>query len=159
MKYLLLLLLYASAAKAGLNGIYEVPVELVELNNINKLEVDDIEFTESLENGFVLSYNLPIELVGESGHRTFVKEYYREGNTIYLAENPEFLGTSAVCELNENKVKCKTTYHSLKIDKESRDEFLDEKFLDDPVTREKFGLVAELFSNEPIGVLIFEFAE
>lgn len=97
-----------------------------------------------------VGYHLPEELVGKNGpglHFTGTVT----SQFVKVAGN----GVNGVCMLSEAKpLSCMLKYPDLVIDTVSRDEVLRSKFFGDALNRRQ--KVAELFSNDPAGILSLE---
>lgn len=131
------------SASEGVKAYYQVPVseDLKEaaLFPLYDIKIQNVPVAE-------IRYSLPRELTGENISIRITQVGQENGLVLYSGEFAE-----AKCDIKE----CHLRYLNLTINEDARTQFI-EKVAKSPAHAQKLKTIADIFSNDPIGIVLFE---
>jgi hypothetical protein len=134
------------------NGVYSVPIDNIAAKN----KISGVELV-NLGSGTELRYMLPEDLVGpDPFHISLTLDHVIPGKS-----GPQYIfkygQAKAVCQGQDSSstadLTCRIEYKWLSIDSQKRDQFLNQKYAQDPSFLAEKLHVAALFGSDPIGIL------
>ena len=143
-----LLVLFVSVNVLAFDGIYAVPIDnIAAKNRISGVELSGSGWTRQLH------YDLPEDLIGPDS--IYINLSLKE--VVQGSRGPQYIfthdATKAVCEGQRAGLTCKIDYQSMDVDKQKRDNFLMQKYAQNPSFLAEKLHVAAVFGSDPVGIL------
>lgn len=142
-------LLSTAQAKRPMRGVYKVPLG-VENKHLEPFALYPVKFKtrDYFKNPDTLSFPLPATLVGEEKIITIVKV-----SGITNQWNGEYVESGTCAQVNR-ELSCTLKFKDLNIDRTKVKSVIDQTYSAEEASQ-RF-LVAELFGNEPLGIISYQ---